>query len=154
MTTGTVPSEFISGVSFDDGVLVYRKATQAAEDGDYNWSSSFEGSKADIVDKYGRQADYKWTDVDAPLAKPTITAIDPAFGDPAGGNVVTITGSNFAGNVKFTFKTTDATKTLFSSDGKTASCVVPVGTAGKVDVKVTNTGGTATLTNGYEYKTA
>lgn len=67
VTTGTVPSEFISGVLFGDGVCVYRKAIAGpGGDGpDFIWSSSFEGSKEDIEYKYKGQAGYKWTDVDA-----------------------------------------------------------------------------------------
>jgi hypothetical protein len=90
------------------------------------------------------------------LAVPTITNIAPSMGPLAAGTLVTITGTNFqaAGNVN---------SVTFGGDGGTGLNILsdteleinaPAGTAGAVDVVVTNGDGSGTATNGYTYVAA
>jgi hypothetical protein len=78
-------------------------------------------------------------------APPTVTAISPTSGSLGGGNSVVITGTNFtgttgAGGVKF--GSTNATSYTVNSDTQ-ITAVAPTGSAGTVDVTVTNGGATS-----------
>jgi hypothetical protein len=78
------------------------------------------------------------------VAVPTISAngINPNSGPTAGGNIVTITGTGFAGPATVDFGTTPATGvTVVSPTEITATD--PAGTAGATNVTVTDTGGTS-----------
>ena len=85
------------------------------------------------------------------MTVPTITAISPQAGLPAGGQAVTVTGTNFVlgttsvtiGGVAATGVTVTNTTTLTATTGARA--------AGRVDVVVTTPAGPATLTQGYIY---
>lgn len=84
------------------------------------------------------------------LTAPSVTSISPDNGDTAGGNQVTITGSNFVAPPVVLFGTTAAT--VVSSNGTSITVLVPPGIDGQVNVVVRNAGNlTATLTNGYRY---
>ena len=82
---------------------------------------------------------------------PTVTAINPATGPAAGGQSVTMTGTNFVagytavsiGGVAATGVTVTSATTLTATTGAHA--------AGALDVTVTTPGGNATLTNAYTY---
>jgi hypothetical protein len=80
---------------------------------------------------------------------PTITAISPASGPTSGGTAVTITGTNLASTGQVAF---DGAPAPFSViDTTTVSAVTPPGTAGAVDVTVSNPAGTATDTGAFTY---
>jgi large repetitive protein len=86
---------------------------------------------------------------------PAVSAVSPATGPLAGGNLVTITGANLAGATAVKFGSTAATGfTVNSATQITASA--PAGTAGPVDVTVTTPVGTSAANAGdhYTYGTA
>lgn len=104
---------------------------------------------------FGRLEQYVsdgWQAVDTP---PTVTALSYSGGllgaDPAGGETVTITGTNFQSGANVTFGgTAAASVTVNSSTSITAT--TPAKTAGDYDVVVTNSNGlAATLQNGISY---
>jgi hypothetical protein len=71
------------------------------------------------------------------LPAPTVTDVDPAVDVPAGGETVTITGTNFVATPAVTFGGTAATgETWISATEMTA--VVPAHAEGLVTVRVTN----------------
>jgi hypothetical protein len=72
---------------------------------------------------------------------PTVTAIAPNTGTPAGGTSVTITGTNLTGATAVRFGTSNASITANSATSITATA--PAGT-GTVDITVTTAGGTST----------
>jgi len=88
---------------------------------------------------------------------PTVTALNPAAGPPAGGNSVVITGTGFtglSGSSAVKFGTKDATSYVVDSPTQ-ITAVAPSGTNGTtVDVTVTNPIGTSVtsgLGNDYSY---
>ena len=82
-------------------------------------------------------------------SSPTVTSISPAFGPPAGGTQVTITGTNFTSGATVAFGTNAATGVSCAS---TTSCVAtsPHGT-GTVDVTVTTPSGTSVTSSGDKF---
>ena len=75
-------------------------------------------------------------------AAPTVTSINPTSGPTAGGNSVTITGTNLAGATAVSFGSTTATS--FTVNGATSiTALDPAQSAGTVDVTVTTPGGTS-----------
>lgn len=80
---------------------------------------------------------------------PTITAVAPTSGAASGGTAVTITGTNLASTNQVTFDGVAAPFTVVNST--TVSAVTPPGTAGAVDVTVSNPAGTATDAAAYTY---
>ncbi|HSZ36652.1 MAG TPA: putative Ig domain-containing protein [Acidimicrobiales bacterium] len=86
---------------------------------------------------------------------PTVTAVNPNHGPPAGGNTVTLTGTGFvSGSTTADFGSTAGTGVSVSS-ATSLTVVVPAGT-GTVPVTVTTTsGGSSTpLANAYTYNTS
>jgi hypothetical protein len=81
---------------------------------------------------------------------PTVSSVSPSSGLPAGGNSVTITGTNFSGVTAVDFGTTAATPVTVNS---TTSITVPApaGPAGTVDVTVTASGGTSATNSSDRY---
>lgn len=84
----------------------------------------------------------------APTPPPTLSNITPNTGSPLGGTNVTITGTNLSG-ASVTFGGTSATNVTASATQIT--CTTPAHTSGAVDVVVTTSGGSATLTGGFTY---
>ncbi|MCA8911483.1 MAG: IPT/TIG domain-containing protein [Planctomycetes bacterium] len=80
---------------------------------------------------------------------PVITNISPTSGPSAGGQSVTITGTNMTGATSVTFDGNAATIT--GNTGTTIDVTTPAGTAGAIDVVVTTPGGSDTSTGGYTY---
>ena len=72
---------------------------------------------------------------------PTVTAISPTSGPPAGGTLVTITGTGFTGATAVDFGTVPVTNFTVASD-TTITAASPAGT-GTVDVTVTTPAGTS-----------
>jgi type IV pilus assembly protein PilY1 len=82
---------------------------------------------------------------------PTVTKVTPDNGLTTEEKTVTITGTYFQSGAAVTFGGTLATNVVVVND-TTITCKTPAGTAGKVDVVVTNPDGKAgTLKDGYEY---
>jgi hypothetical protein len=87
---------------------------------------------------------------------PTVTGLAPTHGALAGGNTVTITGTNLSGATGVKFGAVSATN-LSASSPTSLSVTAPAGAAsGKVDVTVTTPGGTSanTAADDYAYDTA
>ncbi len=83
-------------------------------------------------------------------ATPTVTAVSPASGPIAGGTSVTITGTGFLTTTAVQFGTTNATSYTVNSD-TSITATTPAQSAGVVNVVVTNSTASATLTNGFTY---
>ncbi len=76
------------------------------------------------------------------LAAPVVTGLDPAYGSPAGGTTVAVSGYGFAGATAVSFGGTPAQSFTADSDQQIIA-VSPPG-SGKVDVTVTVPTGTST----------
>ncbi len=92
--------------------------------------------------------------IDPAADDPQITGIDPSQGEPAGGALVTISGSQFeeetAGETSVDFGGVPATEVAVVDDS-TITCLSPAGTDGDtVDVTVTNSRGSASF-SGFSY---
>jgi len=85
-----------------------------------------------------------------PPPNPTITSVSPTSGPSGGGQICTITGTNFNSDATVSFGGNLATNIVVVSPTE-ITCVTPVGFPGTVSVVVTEAAGTATLTNGYTY---
>ncbi len=85
-------------------------------------------------------------------AAPTLSAVAPATGRLIGGDLVTLTGTNFIpGALKVSFGGLDATGIVFVST-TSVTCLIPPHAAGLVDVVVTTPAGPpATLVGGFTY---
>ncbi len=84
---------------------------------------------------------------------PTLSSVSPASGSSSGGTAVTLTGTNFVAGATVSFGGTAATNvTVVSSTSITAT--TPAHAAGAVNVVVSDTGGSVTLTNGFTYSTS
>ncbi|CAM5477469.1 IPT/TIG domain-containing protein [Streptomyces aurantiogriseus] len=82
---------------------------------------------------------------------PTIGTISPNSGSTSGGTAVTITGTNLDSTESVTFDGAPAPFSVINST--TLSAVTPPGTAGAVDVVVTNPSGSDTEVGGFTYVT-
>jgi hypothetical protein len=80
---------------------------------------------------------------------PTVTTVTPASGSTSGGTAVTITGTNLDSTDSVTFGGTPAPFAVVNAT--TLSVVTPPGTAGAVDVVVTNPAGSDTATGAFTY---
>jgi hypothetical protein len=83
------------------------------------------------------------------LAAPTLASVVPTQGPESGGTAVTLTGTGLTSTNQVTFDGTPAPFTVISDT--TVSAVTPPGTAGLVDVVLTNDAGSATLTDAFTY---
>jgi len=103
------------------------------------------------IDRVVLSSDVRTSFPTLPISEPTITDISPATGSTAGGTAVTITGTEFATGATVTFGGVSATDIVIVSATE-ITCVTPAGTAGAVDVVVTNTDtGTVTSAGGFTY---
>lgn len=83
-------------------------------------------------------------------APPIVTVVTPNTGPTIGGTSVTITGLNLAPDCTVSFGGDPATGVSVVS-GTSILCVTPAHSEGFVNVSVTDSIGTGTLANGYEY---
>src|SRR5690348_9874099 len=81
---------------------------------------------------------------------PTVSSVSPSSGPTAGGTSVTITGTNFASGATVTFGTAPATNVVVVS-GTQITATTPANAAGAVMVKVTVSGQSGSLANGFTY---
>ena len=88
-------------------------------------------------------------------AAPVITSLDVTSGSTAGGNVVTITGSGFGTNstVTVTLGGTAVSTYLTRNSDTSIKFISPAHAAGTVDVVVSYSSVSTTLTNGFNYNT-
>jgi predicted outer membrane repeat protein len=86
--------------------------------------------------------------VELPFPAATITRISPDGGSTAGGQIVTITGTNLSGA---TVTIGGVGATVNSTTATTATVVTPAHAAGPVNVVVNGAFGSATSTDGYTY---
>jgi sugar lactone lactonase YvrE len=77
------------------------------------------------------------------VAPPVVTAINPAKGRAAGGNVIEITGRRLSGATKVEFGTTVVKAPFIENTETTIKLNAPAHKPGKVDVRVTTLGGTS-----------
>lgn len=83
-------------------------------------------------------------------AVPTVTGLTPVTGPPAGGTVVTLTGTGFGRATAVSFGTTTTTKIVRVS-GTTLRVTTPPHASGPVDVRVTTPGGLSPVGAGARY---
>ena len=76
---------------------------------------------------------------------PVVTAVAPDTGPVTGGSAVIVTGSGFVPGVTVSFGSTPATGVTVNATGTSLQVVAPLEVAGSVDVTVTDTGGTSTV---------
>ncbi len=87
------------------------------------------------------------------LAVPTVSALTPSVGDVSGGTPVSIGGAGFSSGATVVIGGSLATGVNVVSSA-TITCLTPAGSAGSVNVTVTNPSGlAATLSNGFTYST-
>lgn len=112
---------------------------------------NYDGWYVDDIRLTGRSANRAIVNPNEQRA-PQITALTPAFGAPAGGTTVTITGANFTetADTSVTFDGVAASAiNVISTSALTA--VTPAHAAGAVSVRVKNKYGEASLHNGFTY---
>ncbi len=81
---------------------------------------------------------------------PTVTGVSPSLGPTAGGILVAISGTNFAGVTAVDFGT-EAASSFTVNSATSISATDPASPAGTVDVTVTTPGGTSPEVNGDEF---
>lgn len=85
------------------------------------------------------------------IATPTISSVSPSSGYVTGGDLITISGTNFYGSPAVTLGGTSATSVTLVNEN-TITAIVPAHIAGQVNVVVTNPDSqSATLTNGFTF---
>jgi len=116
---------------------------QSPCDADVNGDGVVDGADLSVVLSYWGQA----------CLAPTISSVAPNSGSTAGGDLITITGTNLTGAKSVTIGGVAATNVLVVN-ATTVTAVTPVGcTSGAKTVSLTTSGGTANLTNGFTYTT-
>lgn len=89
----------------------------------------------------------------APAPAPTLTSVNPASGSTAGGTGVTLNGTNFDASCTVDFGGAAGTAVAVPTS-TTITATTPAHAAGTVNVTVTCSGGSATLTNAFTFNTA
>jgi hypothetical protein len=79
-------------------------------------------------------------------ALPTVASVKPDNGATAGGAKVAISGTNYVSGATVAFGSTPATGVTFVSS-KQLTAIVPAGSAGSVNVRVTTPGGTSAISS-------
>ena len=87
------------------------------------------------------------------VVAPTVSAVTPDSGSPAGGTAVTLTGTGFRTGIQVDFGGQAATDVVVLSATE-LTATTPAHSAGLVDVEVSTTGGSGTLSNGFTYVAA
>jgi hypothetical protein len=86
---------------------------------------------------------------------PTVTAVSPSSGTPAGGTTVTVTGTNLTGATAVAFGSVPATAVTVASASQ-LTATAPAEAAGTVNITVTTPGGTSAISSAdrFTYGTA
>src|SRR5579872_1898974 len=146
--TGGGTSVTISGTNFVGGATVHFGTAKATNVQFVNGSTLTAtsppgtGSVDVTVTTPGGTSATSSADLFTYLPAPTVTGVSPASGPLAGGNTVTITGTNFANPATVTFGGVAASNVDVMSS-TTITLTAPAGTAGSVNVIVTTPGGTS-----------
>lgn len=82
---------------------------------------------------------------------PTVTAVTPNTGPPAGGNTVTISGSGFVAGARVQFGSGHRSPSVTFLSGTELQAVAPAGSAGHAHVRVSTAGGTSAVASGNLY---
>ena len=90
----------------------------------------------------GAPPDTGWA-ICAQPQQPTVSGVSPATGPVAGGTSVVITGTGLAGATGVSFGTAGAATSFTVNSATQITATSPPGTAGPVDVTVSNAGGTS-----------
>ena len=85
-----------------------------------------------------------------PVLPPAVTGLSTSSGPAAGGNSITILGTNFTNVSGVNFGATAASSYVVNSSSS-ITAVVPTGTAGVVDITVTNTAGSSGSSSAGKY---
>jgi glucose/arabinose dehydrogenase len=105
-----------------------------------------------FVAEYGANKITFFKPNETPVGSISVTSILPNAGTLAGGQSVVITGTNFTTTAETTATIGgQALTNMVVQNSTTITGVTPANTAGLKNVTVTNSIGTATLTNGYNY---
>ncbi len=107
-----------------------------------------EGSIKTLLFKAG--AIVRQSQIDKLFPAATIATITPATGPAAGGTVVVITGANLDGVADVKFGATPGTSLKVLSSGR-LQVTTPAGTAGAVNVVISDEAGPVTKTGGFTY---
>ena len=151
--TGTTAVHFganaATGVTVVNGTTVTATAPAGTAGSTVDVTATTPGGTSSTA---GTGNDYTY-DVVVPPA-PTVTALSPTHGAAAGGNTVTLTGTNLTGTTAVHFGANAATGVTVVN-GTTVTATAPAGTAGStVDVTATTPGGTSSTAgtgNDYTY---
>jgi IPT/TIG domain len=84
------------------------------------------------------------------LAPPSLTSVSPSSATTAGGTPVVITGTRLTGATFILFQANMATNMVVVND-TTINCTTPAGSAGPVQVTMSNPNGNANLPAGFTY---
>ena len=90
------------------------------------------------------------TDAYTYVPVPGLTSLTPEVGPTAGGQTVTITGTDLTGTTSVTIGGNECSNVVVVN-ATTVTCTTPEGAVGTEDVVVTTPGGSDTITDGYTY---
>ncbi len=149
---GGTASDFTATIAWGDGtsssgtVTAGKSGFVVSSTHTYANTGSFK-TTVSIMDVGGSRATAHGTATVNP-PPPTVTGLNPTAGPTAGGNSVTVTGTNLAGATTVDFGSSSATIT-----GDTATSITATAPAGSatVDVTVTTTGGTSATSAADQY---
>lgn len=131
-------------------------ATTNRTDGTYrhNMSMNYDAVAYESGETYQQnQFQILTSDFTGTPAMPTVSSVSPGSGPVAGGNTVTITGIGFTGATEVTFGSTAATSftKVTTADDSQITAIAPAGTAGTVNITVTNPSGTSAISTADQY---
>jgi hypothetical protein len=92
----------------------------------------------------------EFTYTNVTTSAPAVTDVSPDTGATAGGMIVIITGTNFAGATGVSFGATAATSFTIDSDTQ-ITAVAPAGSAATVDIRVATNNGTSSIVSADEF---
>jgi hypothetical protein len=84
------------------------------------------------------------------VSGPALAGVSPISGPPTGGTTITLTGTNLQG-ASVTVGGMACAGVQVNGAGTSLTCVVPAHAGGTVDITVTTSGGSTTLTHAFTY---
>ena len=144
-----------SPATFDAGAIALLAPTAALVD-QLTWITAhrIQATNAPASGRVLRLNDslqFEWVDFDTGIAL-SLESVSPSSGHESGGSSVTLAGTfdSGASSTAVSFGGASATNVAVI-DGSTITCDTPSGTAGTVDIVVTQDGNSATLVDAFEY---